>query len=359
MVKCNFYLYTDWFHFLSIEIYPILIRKFDPPAMKCALITGITGQDGPYLAQFLLEKGYKVYGTYRRISTPNFWRLEYLNLFDKVELIPVDLIDESSMLRAIVQAKPDEVYNLAAQSFVGASFDEPIATGDISGLSVTRFLDAIRVINPKIKFYQASTSEMYGNPLEFPQTEKTPFIPRSPYAAAKLYAHCITRNYREAYNIFACSGILFNHESPLRGIEFVTRKITDAVAKIKYGFANELHLGNLQAKRDWGYAKDYVECMWKMLQQDEPEDYVIATGQQHTVEEFARKAFAHADLDYEKYVVVDQKFFRPSEVDSLLGDPSKAIQKLGWNPQQTSFDELIRVMMEADLKRYQLKSSHE
>jgi GDPmannose 4,6-dehydratase len=323
---------------------------------KTALITGVTGQDGPYLAQILLEKGYKVYGTYRRISTPNFWRLEYLGIKDQVELISIDLIDESSMFRAILKSKPDEVYNLAAQSFVGASFDEPIATGDITGLSVTRLLDCIRIIDPKIKFYQASTSEMYGNPLEVPQVETTPFIPRSPYAAAKLYAHCITRNYREAYDIFACAGILFNHESPLRGVEFVTRKITDGVARIKHGLTDKLHLGNMQAKRDWGYAKDYVEAMWAMLQQDAPDDYVVATGEQHTVEEFARRAFAHAGLNYEDHVVVDKKFFRPTEVDSLLGNPAKAKKKLGWNPNQTSFDELVKIMVEADLERYAVKA---
>lgn len=323
---------------------------------KSALITGVTGQDGPYLAELLLEKGYKVYGTYRRISTPNFWRLEYLGIKDQVELIPIDLIDESSMFRAIIEAKPEEIYNLAAQSFVGASFDEPIATGDISGLSVTRILDCIRIINPKIKFYQASTSEMYGNPVEVPQTELTPFIPRSPYAAAKLYAHCITRNYREAYNIFACSGILFNHESPLRGIEFVTRKITDGVARIKHGLAEKVHLGNLKAKRDWGYARDYVECMWKMLQQDAPDDYVVATGEQHTVEEFVKRAFAYAGLDYKDHVEVDKKFFRPSEVDSLIGDPSKAKEKLKWNPRQTSLDELIKIMVDADMERIALKA---
>lgn len=322
---------------------------------KCALITGITGQDGPYLAELLLEQGYKVYGTYRRISTPNFWRLDYLGIKDKIELLPIDLIDETSMLRALMQAKPDEVYNLAAQSFVGASFDEPIATGDITGLSVTRLLDCIRILDPKIKFYQASTSEMYGNPVEKPQTEKTPFNPSSPYAAAKLYAHHITVNYRDAYKLFACSGILFNHESPLRGIDFVTRKITDSVAQIKHGLTKNLQLGNIQAKRDWGYAKDYVYCMWQMLQQDTPDDYVIATGEQYTVEEFAKRAFAHVGLDYKDHLVVDEKFKRPSDVESLMGDPSKAQQKLGWNPRQTSFDELIRLMVDADMERYTLK----
>ncbi|MBI2453297.1 GDP-mannose 4,6-dehydratase [Candidatus Peregrinibacteria bacterium] len=323
---------------------------------KIALITGITGQDGPYLAQFLLEKGYKVYGTYRRISTPNFWRMEYLGIQDQVELIPIDLIDTASMFRALQKAQPDEIYNLAAQSFVGASFDEPIATGNISGLSVTRLLDAIRCFNPKIKFYQASTSEMYGNPLEIPQNEKTPFAPCSPYAAAKLYAHWITKNYREAYNLFVCSGILFNHESPIRGIEFVTRKITNCVAKIKYGISDKLVLGNLQSKRDWGYAKDYVEGMWQMLQQDEPDDYVLATGENHTVSEFAQKAFEYVGLDYKKYLQVDKRYFRPSDVEILIGDPTKAREKLGWNPQKTSFDELIKIMMDADLKRYEFKN---
>ena len=319
---------------------------------KRVLITGITGQDGAYLARLLLEKGYKVFGTYRRISSPNFWRLEELGIKDKIELIPMDLTDQSSIINAIKKSNPDEVYNLAAQSFVGASFDQPISTGYITGLGVLNILEAIRIIKPKAKFYQASTSEMFGGIKKEPLNEKTPFYPKSPYGVAKLYAHWITINYREAYNLFACAGILFNHESELRGQEFVTRKITSTVAKIKLGLAKELRLGNLDAKRDWGYAPDYCKAMWLMLQQKEPEDFVIATGEKHTVREFAKKAFAYVNLDYRDYVKIDKKLFRPSDVPSLCGDSSKAQKKLNWNPKKTSFDDLIKIMVEADLKRY-------
>jgi GDPmannose 4,6-dehydratase len=321
--------------------------------MKVALITGVTGQDGAYLAQFLLKKGYKVFGAYRRISSPNFWRLDYLEIKDKITLLPIDLTDMSSIVNALNKAKPDEVYNLAAQSFVEASFDQPIATAQITGLGPLNILEAIRSINAKIKFYQASTSEMYGGMKQISANEKTPFYPRSPYGAAKLYAHWIAVNYREAYNLFACAGILFNHESPLRGIEFVSRKITSGAVKIKLGLAKDLKLGNLNAKRDWGYAPDYVECMWLMLQQKEPQDFVIATGETHTVLEFVKKSFSYLNLDYRDYVKIDNKLFRPAEVNFLKGDPAKAKKELGWNPQKTSFNQLIKLMVEADLKRYQ------
>jgi len=268
--------------------------------MNRALITGVTGQDGAYLAKFLLDKGYQVFGTYRRLSTPNFWRLQYLDIFDKVDLIPADLLDTSSIVEAVKVAQPDEIYNLAAQSFVFASFEQPVGAGEITGLGVTRILEVIREINPNIRFYQASTSELYGRGSNVPQTEDTPFQPSSPYASAKLYGYWVTRIYREGYNIFACNGILFNHESPLRGLEFVTRKISDGVAKIALGVDNKLGLGNLEAKRDWGYAPEYVESMWLILQQDQPDDYVIATGEAHSVREFAERAFAVAGLDWEK-----------------------------------------------------------
>ena len=318
-----------------------------------ALITGITGQDGAYLAKFLLDKGYEVYGTYRRLSSPNFWRLQYLGIFDVVNLIPIDLTDTSSILEAIKIAEPDEVYNLAAQSFVGASFEQPIATGDVSGLAVTRILEIIRQINPDIKFYQASTSELYGNVIkEGKLNEDSPFRPASPYAAAKLYAYWITRIYREAYGIFAVNGILFNHESPLRGLEFVTRKISNAVAKIALGLEKELRLGNLNAKRDWGYAPEYVEAMWLMLQQDEPDDYVIATGEAHSVKEFCEIAFDVVGLDWQEYVKVDKKFMRPLDVEYLCGDYSKAKKKLGWEP-KTKFKQLVKIMVKEDLNRWE------
>lgn len=315
---------------------------------RTALITGITGQDGAYLAKFLLDKGYKVFGTFRRLSTPNFWRLQYLDIFDNVNLIPADLLDASSIVEAIKISEPGEIYHLAAQSFVGASFEQPVGAGEITGLGVTRVLEAIRELNPKIKFYQASTSELYGNGEATPQSPDTPFRPASPYAAAKLYGYWTTRIYREGYGIFACNGILFNHESPLRGLEFVTRKVSNAVAKISLGLGRELKLGNLEAKRDWGYAPEYVESMWLMLQQPEPDDYVIATGQAHSVREFAEKAFAAVDLDWERYVKVDRMFMRPLDVSYLQGDYSKAKEKLGWQP-RVSFDELVKIMVKADL----------
>lgn len=319
--------------------------------MKRALITGVTGQDGAYLAQFLLNKGYRVYGTYRRLSTPNFWRLQYLDIFDKVDLIPADLLDTSSIVEAVKVSQPDEIYHLAAQSFVFASFEQPVGAGEITGLGVTRILEVIREINPKIRFYQASTSELYGRGNTMPQTENTPFRPSSPYAAAKLYGHWVTRIYREGYGIFACNGILFNHESPLRGLEFVTRKISNAVAKIALGVDNELRLGNLEAKRDWGYAPEYVESMWLILQQDEPDDYVIATGETHSVREFVERAFTVAGLDWQKYTKVDERFLRPLDVDFLQGDYSKAREKLGWQP-QVKFDKLVEIMVREDLSRW-------
>lgn len=322
---------------------------------KRALVTGVTGQDGAYLSKFLLKKGYKVFGAYRRISSPNFWRLEYLGIKDKIELVPFDLLDEASMISALKKSKPDEIYNLASQSFVAFSFHEPLITAQITGLGVAKFLDAIRLFSPQSKFYQASTSEMFGGAKETPQNEKTPFYPKSPYGVAKLFAHWSTINYREAYNLFTCCGILFNHESELRGLEFVTRKITSAAAQIKLGLAKELKLGNLEAKRDWGYAPDYVEAMWKMLQQKEPEDFVIATGESRKVREFVKKAFDYVNLDYRDYVKVDKKFFRPADVNILRGDSSKAVRKLNWKPRKTSFNDLVKIMVEADLKRYQQK----
>jgi len=319
--------------------------------MKRALITGITGQDGAYLAQFLLDKGYQVYGTYRRLSTPNFWRLQYLDVFDKVNLIPADLLDTSSIVEAVRVAQPDEIYHLAAQSFVFASFEQPVGAGEITGLGVTRILEVIREINPSIRFYQASTSELYGRGSTIPQTESTSFQPSSPYAAAKLYGYWVTRIYREGYGIFACNGILFNHESPLRGLEFVTRKISNAVAKITLGMDKELRLGNLEAKRDWGYAPEYVESMWLILQQDKPDDYVIATGEAHSVREFAERAFTVAGLDWEKYVKVDERFLRPLDINFLQGDYSKAREKLGWQP-KVKFDKLAEIMVREDLNRW-------
>jgi GDPmannose 4,6-dehydratase len=319
---------------------------------KVALITGVTGQDGAYLAKFLLDKDYKVYGTYRRLSTPNFWRLQYLGILEQVELVSFDLLDQSSMIQVIQDVKPDEVYNLAAQSFVGASFEQPVAAGEITGLGVTRLLDTIRAINPKIKFYQASSSEMYGLAQETPQTEKTPFHIQSPYAAAKLYAHWITENYRVAYNMFAVSGILFNHESEIRGLEFVTRKITNAAARIKLGLQEELVLGNLDSKRDWGYAPEFVEAMWLMLQQEKPRNYVIATGETHSVRECCELAFSEVGLDYRDYVKTSKTLIRPSEVTVLLGDASKAKDELGWEP-KVKFKQLISRMVKADLNRWE------
>jgi GDPmannose 4,6-dehydratase len=320
--------------------------------MKAALITGITGQDGAYLAKFLLDKGYEVFGTYRRLSTPNFWRLQYLDIFEKVNLIPADLVDAGSMVEAVKISEPNEIYHLAAQSFVGASFEQPIGTGDITGLGVTRILEAVRQINQEIKFYQASTSELYGRGHSSSLTESSPFQPASPYATAKLYGFWLTRLYREGYNIFACNGILFNHESPLRGLEFVTRKISNAVAKIALGIEKGLSLGNLEAKRDWGYVPDYVESMWLMLQQKEPDDYVIATNESHSVKEFTEKAFDVVGSDWQEYVKVDKRFLRPLDVNFLQGDYSKAKKKLGWEP-KVKFDELVEIMVKEDLNRWE------
>ena len=332
-------------------------RKGD--IMKRALITGITGQDGAYLAKFLLGKGYEVFGTYRRLSTPNFWRLQYLAVFEKIHLIPADLIDMGSIVQAIKISEPDEIYNLAAQSFVGASFELPIGTGEVTGLGVTRILEAIREINPKIRFYQASTSELFGKGNLEPQTEDTFFQPVSPYAIAKLYGYWITKTYREGYGIFACNGILFNHESPLRGLEFVSRKISNVVARISLGLEKNLQLGNIEAKRDWGYAPEYVESMWLMLQQSEPDDYVVATGESHSVREFIEKAFSVVDLDWQEYVNINERFLRPIDVNFLQGDYSKAKLKLGWEP-KVKFDRLVEMMVREDLNRWQrwLKGEH-
>jgi len=313
-----------------------------------ALITGITGQDGSYLAELLLEKGYKVFGMVRRSSTEKFDRINHIR--DKLHLRQADLLDQLSMVRLIEDCQPDEIYNLAAQSFVPTSWEQPMLTGEFNALGVTKMLEAIRLVNKKIKFYQASSSEMFGKVKEVPQNEKTPFYPRSPYGVAKVYAHWITVNYRESYGIFAVSGILFNHESPRRGLEFVSRKITDGVAKIKLGLEKKLFLGNLDAKRDWGYAGDYVKAMWLMFQQKEPVDFVIATGKNHSVRDLAQIAFEHVGLDYKKFVEVDPKLVRPAEVDVLLGDPSYAQKKLGWRP-EVSFEELIKMMVDADLER--------
>ncbi len=311
-----------------------------------ALITGITGQDGSYLAELLLDKGYEVVGMVRRSSTVNFERIAHIQ--DQVTTVPGDLLDEVSLINILREHRPDEVYNLAAQSFVQTSFGQPVLTGEITALGVTRLLDAIRIVDPDIRFYQASTSEMFGKVQEVPQRESTPFYPRSPYGVAKLYGHWITVNYRESYQIHASSGILFNHESPRRGLEFVTRKITHAVAQIKLGQLDTLPLGNLDAQRDWGFAGDYVEAMWLMLQQDEPDDYVISTGHTHSVREFCEVAFGHVGLDYQDYVTVDERFMRPAEVDLLIGDPTKAREKLGWIP-ETSFEDLVTTMVDADI----------
>jgi GDPmannose 4,6-dehydratase len=316
--------------------------------MKKAFITGITGQDGSYLAEFLLGKGYGVYGMVRRASFQRFDRIEHI--LDRVEIIEGDLTDQSSLDDAIRTIAPDEVYNLASQSFVPTSWNQPVLTADVTGTGVTRMLEAIRKHKPDSKFYQASTSEMFGKVRETPQSERTPFYPRSPYGVAKVYAHWITINYRESYNIFACSGICFNHESPRRGLEFISRKVTDGVARIKLGLADQLKLGNLEARRDWGFAKDFVEAMWLMLQQDQPEDYVIATGVSHSVRDLVDTAFDYVELPMEPHVVVDPKFFRPAEVDILVGDASKAKANLGWTP-TSSFKEMIHTMVETDLKR--------
>ncbi len=334
---------------------------------KTAFITGITGQDGAYLSEFLLKKGYRVFGGYRRTSSPNFWRIEELNIMNDVELMEVDIQDTGNLIRTFDKVKPDEIYNLAAQSFVAVSFEKPVLTGEITAIGVTRVLEAIRIVNPRIKFYQASSSEMFGKVQEIPQKESTPFYPRSPYATAKLYGHWLTINYRESYNIFGCSGILFNHESPLRGIEFVTRKVSDAVARIKLGKQDHFEIGNMDAKRDWGYAGEFVEGMWMMMQQPKPGDYVLATNENHSVREFIEHAFGHVGITLQwkgsaaneygvdaktgkTLVKINPKFFRPGEVDQLLGDYSKAKNELGWEP-KVRFKDLVGIMVERDLER--------
>lgn len=318
--------------------------------MPTALVTGITGQDGSYLAELLLAQGYKVIGMVRRTSTINFDRIRHFQ--EEVEIVQGDLLDQMSLISILQEHRPSEVYNLAAQSFVPTSFTQPVLTGEFTALGVTRVLDAIRIVDPTIRFYQASSSEMFGKVQEVPQRESTPFYPRSPYGVAKVYGHWITVNYRESYDIFACSGILFNHESPRRGLEFVTHKITNAVARIKLGLEKELRLGNLEARRDWGYAPDYVRAMWLMLQQDAPDDYVVATGETHSVQEFVEEAFGFVDMDWREFVVQDPKFYRPAEVDLLVGDPAKAGKKLGWEP-TVSFRELVRLMVQADIEAWE------
>jgi GDPmannose 4,6-dehydratase len=318
--------------------------------MPTALITGITGQDGSYLAEFLLEKGYKVVGLVRRTSTVNFQRIPHIQ--KRLTLVSGDLLDQSSLVTVLQEHRPQEVYNLAAQSFVPTSWSQPVFTGEVTALGVTRMLEAIRQVDPGIRFYQASSSEMFGKVREVPQNETTPFHPRSPYGVAKVYGHWITVNYRESYDLYACSGILFNHESPRRGLEFVTRKVAFGAALIKLGMARDLRLGNLDAKRDWGFAGDYVRAMWLMLQQDQPDDYVVGTGQTHSVRELCQVAFGHLGLDYEKYVKVDPHFIRPADVDLLVSDPAKARATLGWEP-QVSFEDLVVMMVEADLKQMQ------
>jgi len=318
--------------------------------MPKALITGVTGQDGSYLAEFLLELGYEIVGMVRRTSTINFHRIAHIQ--EKMTIVPGDLLDEISLIHILEEHRPDEIYNLAAQSFVQTSWNQPVFTGEVTALGVTRLLDAIRLIDPKIRFYQASSSEMFGKVVEVPQRETTPFYPRSPYGVAKVYGHWITVNYRESYDLHATSGILFNHESPRRGLEFVTRKITHHVAKIKLGLAPEVRLGNLDSRRDWGYAGDYVKAMWRMLQQDRPDDFVIATNETHSVEEFLQEAFGYVNLDWHDYVVQDPRYMRPAEVDLLVGDASKAGKILGWEPAVT-FAELVHMMVDADIKLLQ------
>ena len=315
--------------------------------MTTALITGITGQDGSYLAEFLLAKGYNVVGMVRRSSTVNFDRIRHIQ--NRVEIVQGDLLDQMSLIDILKEYRPQEVYNLAAQSFVPTSWKQPVLTGEFTALGVTRVLDAIRIVDPTARFYQASSSEMFGKVQQVPQTERTPFYPRSPYGVAKVYGHWITVNYRESYDLFACSGILFNHESPRRGLEFVTHKVTHGAALIKLGRARELRLGNLESRRDWGFAGDYVRAMWLMLQQPQPDDYVVATGETHAVRELCEVAFGHVGLDYQEHVVQDQRFFRPAEVDLLVGDPAKAGKVLGWEPTM-GFRELVRIMVDADLE---------
>ena len=319
-------------------------------SVKQALITGITGQDGAYLARFLVEKGYAVHGVVARRATDTLWRLRELRVLDQVEIIDADLLDLSSLIRAVERSKAEEIYNLAAQSFVNTSWDQPLLTAEVTALGALRLLEAIRIVNPKARFYQASTSEMFGMAQQPVQDEQTPFYPRSPYGVSKLFAHWSTVNHRESFQMHASSGILFNHESPLRGIEFVTRRVTDAVARIHFGQQDELRLGNIDAQRDWGFAGDYVEAMWAMLQQDEPDNYVIATGRTTSVREMCRVAFAHVGLNYEDYVVTDSRLFRPAEVDMLVGNPSKAKARLGWMP-RTPLEDLIHMMVDADLRR--------
>ena len=315
---------------------------------KRAIITGITGQDGSYLAELLLDKGYEVFGIVRRASATNYWRIGHI--LDRIHLKPADLLDQLSLIRVIDDVRPHELYNLAAMSFVPASWDQPMLTGEFNSQGVTRVLEAVRQVDPAIRLYQASSSEMFGKVRETPQTELTPFYPRSPYGVSKVFAHYITVNYRESYDLFAVSGILFNHESPRRGLEFVTRKVTDGVARIKAGLADHLSLGNLDAHRDWGFAGDYVRAMWLMLQQDRADDYVIATGESHSVRELVEVAFGHAGLDWQKYVRLDKRFLRPAEVEHLIGDASKARRELGWRP-EVDFEGLVRMMVDADLER--------
>jgi len=319
--------------------------------MKKALVTGVTGQDGAYLSKLLLEKGYKVYGTFRRVSTPNFWRLQNLDIYSKIHLIPADLVDMGSLLEALKVSDPDEVYNLGASSYVATSFEEPIENTEVTGIAVTKFLESILHQNSDIKFYQASSSEMFGNSKFVVQNEKTPFSPASPYAVSKLYAHWITNVYQKSYGMFACCGVLFNHESPLRGLEFVSRKITNGVAEISLGLKNKLVLGNLKAKRDWGFAGEYMVAIHNMMQQDKPDNFVISTGESHSVSDFAREAFDVVGLDWKKYVKSDRKFFRPLELDHLRGNAKKAAKHLKWKPKIT-FKKLVKMMVDADLKRW-------
>src|SRR5262245_39335097 len=325
-----------------------MLRSRDSSMSKRAIITGITGQDGSYLAELLLSKGYDVVGVVRRASAPNLWRIQHI--VDRIRLRPADLLDQLSLIRLVEEEKPDELYNLAAMSFVPASWDQPMLTGEVNAQGVTRVLEAIRQVDPKVRLYQASSSEMFGKVREIPQTELTPFYPRSPYGVSKVFAHYITVNYRESYDLFAVSGMLFNHESPRRGLEFVTRKVTDGAARVKLGVASTLSLGNLDAQRDWGCAGDYVNAMWLMLQQDRAEDFVIATGISHSVRDLVEVAFSHVGLDWRKYVTLDPKLLRPAEVDQLVGDSTKARTQLGWKP-AVDFEGLIKMMVDADLKR--------
>ncbi len=336
----------------SLRTFSIETGEYTRQVTKTALVTGITGQDGSYLAELLLENDYRVVGMTRRSSTATLERIAHI--VDDIEIVQGDLLDQASLVEALRDIKPQEVYNLGAQSFVPTSWNQPVLTGEVTGLGVTRLLEAIRQVDPSMRFYQASSSEMYGKVRETPQTETTPFYPRSPYGVAKVYAHYLTVNYRESYDLYAASGICFNHESPRRGMEFVTRKVSDGAARIKLGLAKELRMGNLDAHRDWGFAGDYVRAMWLMLQQDEPSDFVIASGEMHTVRELCEVAFARVGLDYREFIVTDQAFIRPAEVDHLLGDPTKATNVLGWKP-QVSFRDLVEMMVDADLERLQAR----